>query len=306
MKDQYEIVIVGGGPAGLTAALYACMARRSVLLLEKGLLGGQIVNADKVENFPGFPEGVNGADLADLMQKQAARFGMETRYDEVTRITADGKGYVLETGEGKVTASTLILAGGSEHQKLGVPGEAGYVGKGVSYCATCDANFFREKAVAIVGGGNAAVSEAIYLTRFASRVFLIHRRNELRATRVVQERALSDPKITPILETVVEEVRGDQFVQELDLRNVITGKHTPLKVDGVFVAVGYKPNTAFLQGFVELDAQGQVLTGTRLDTNRPGVFAAGDIRTNSGRQAIIASGDGAAAALFAEEFLRSR
>lgn len=306
MKDHYEVVIVGGGPAGLTAALYACMARRSVLVLEKGLLGGQIVNADKVENFPGFPEGVNGADLAELMQKQAARFGLETRYDEVARIIAEGKEYVVETGEGKVTASTLILAGGSEHQKLGVPGEAGYVGKGVSYCATCDANFFREKTVAIVGGGNAAVSEAMYLTRFASRVFLIHRRNELRATRVVQERALSDPKITPILETVVEEVRGDQLVRELELRNVITWKHSTLKVDGVFVAVGYKPNTEFLKGFVELDAQGQVLAGTRLDTNRPGVFAAGDIRSNSGRQAIIASGDGAAAALFAEEFLRTR
>lgn len=306
MKDRYEIVIVGGGPAGLTAALYACMARRSVLLLEKGLLGGQIVNADKVENFPGFPEGVNGADLAELMQKQAARFGLETRYDEVTHINSEEIGYVIETSEGKVRASTLILAGGSEHQKLGVPGEAAYVGKGVSYCATCDANFFREKTVAIIGGGNAAVSEAMYLTRFASRVFLIHRRNELRATRVVQERAMSDPKITPLLETVVEEVRGDQFVRELELRNVNTGKHTILKVDGVFVAVGFKPNTAYLQGFVELDAQGQVLAGTRLDTNRPGVFAAGDIRSNSGRQAIIASGDGAAAALFAEEFLRSR
>ncbi|MBI4333702.1 MAG: thioredoxin-disulfide reductase [Chloroflexi bacterium] len=304
MTGDYEIIIIGGGPAGLTAALYVAMSRRRALLLEKALLGGQIVNADRIENFPGFPSGVGGMELAELMQKQAGRFGLESSYTEVTGLAAEDAGYLVIAEDARISARTVIVAGGSEHQKLNVPGEAEFVGKGVSYCATCDANFFRDRTVAMVGGGNAAVTEALYLTRFASRVYLVHRRGELRATRVLQERAFAEPKIVPVLDTVVEQVRGDSAVRELLLHNVRTGTDSPLKVDGVFVAIGFRPNTGYLRGFLDLDPQGQVMTGARLDTNRPGVFAAGDIRSNSGRQAVIAAGDGAAAALFAEEYLR--
>ncbi len=306
MKAEYELLVVGGGPAGLAAGLYGVMARRSTLLLEKSLIGGQIVNADKIENYPGFPEGVGGLDLAELMQKQVTRFGLEIVYAEVSQIHAGDSYYTVETGEGNVRARTVVLAGGSEHQKLDVPGEAEYLGKGVSYCATCDANFFKGKRVAVVGGGNAAVSEALYLTRFASRVFLIHRRNELRATRILQERLLSSPQVEPVLDSVVREVKGDGFLKELTIHNVKTGHDSALALDGVFVAIGFKPNTEYLRDFVRLDAQGQIVTNVRLETSRPGVYAAGDIRSDSGRQAIIASGDGAAAALFAEEYLRNR
>lgn len=305
MKTDYEVIIIGGGPAGLTAALYTSMARRSALLIEKGLLGGQINNADRIENFPGFPEGVRGMELADLMQKQAAKFGLESVYAEVTGLAPAGDGHLVRTEEANFAARTVILAGGSEHHKLNVPGEAEFLGKGVSYCATCDANFFREKLVAVVGGGNAAVTEALYLGRFASRVFLIHRRNELRANRILQERAFAEPKLTPVLETVVEEVKGDSIVRELTLHNIKTGADRPLKVDGIFVAIGFRPNTEYLKGFIDLDALGQVVTGARLETSRPAIFAAGDIRSNSGRQAVIAAGEGAAAALSAEEYLRT-
>ncbi len=305
MKEDYEIVVIGGGPAGLTAGLYSAMGRRATLLLEKNLMGGQIINADKIENFPGFPEGISGMDLAELMQKQTARFGLETVYAGVTGIEQANERYSVETGEGTVRATAIIVTAGSEHQKLGVPGEAEFLGKGVSYCATCDANFFRGKRVAVVGGGNAAVSEALYLTRFATRVFLIHRRGELRATRILQERAFASPILEPVMETVVEDVRGDGLVKELTLHNMKTARDRTLEIDGIFIAIGFKPNTAFVRDFLEVDGQGQIVTSIRLETSRRGVFAAGDIRSNSGRQAIIAAGDGATAALFAQDYLRN-
>ncbi len=304
MSSKYELIIVGGGPAGLTAGIYATMARIKTLLIEKAAIGGKIMNADKVENFPGFPEGISGMDLGDLMQRQAAKFGLEPYSAEVTEITSHDGHYRVKTTEDEFFASSVILAGGSEHNKLEVPGESEFVGKGISYCATCDANFFREQTVAGVSGGNAAVTEAHYITPIASKVFLIHRRDELRASRLLQERALAEPKITILWDTVVNNVLGQDSVQELELRHSKTGKVSSLTVQGIFIAIGFKPNTAYLQSIVMLDKIGQVLTNTRLETDSPGIFAAGDIRSNSGRQAIIAAGDGAAATLFADNFLR--
>ncbi|MDP2719173.1 MAG: thioredoxin-disulfide reductase [Dehalococcoidia bacterium] len=304
MNDKYELIIIGGGPAGLTAGIYAAMARLKTLLIEKMTLGGRILFASKVENFPGFPDGISGGELAELMYKQATKFGLEIHYAGVEEIKYREKRNVVKTGDGSFEASSIILAGGCEHTELGVPGEGEFIGKGVSYCATCDANFFQERVVAVVGGGNAAVSEALYLTNFASRVILIHRRNELRASPILQERLLADPKITVIWDSVVKKVQGQKFLEELELGNVKTGKITRLKVAGVFVAIGFKPNTDYLRDILELDKLGQVVTNTLLATSQPGIYAAGDIRSNSGRQAIIAAGDGAASAIFANNFLR--
>lgn len=304
MISEYDLVIIGGGPAGLTAGLYAGMARRKVLLLEKSGLGGQIAMAEKVENFPGFPDGIGGMELAELMERQVARFGLETRYAEATGLASRGQHYLINTTDGDFPARAVILAAGSEHIKLGVPGEGEFLGHGVSYCATCDATFFREQVVAVVGGGDTALTEALYLTRFASKVFLIHRRNEFRAARLLQERALTEPKITVLWDNVVQRVLGEGNVRELELRNVKTGKTASLKVDGLFVAIGIRPNTGFLKGVIKLDEVGQIMTDVRLTTDRVGIFAAGDIRSDSRRQAIVAAGDGASAALFAEVFLR--
>ncbi len=304
MKNEYELVIIGGGPAGLTAGLYAAMARRKTLLIEKSGLGGQIALAEKIENFPGFPDGIRGMELAELMERQVARFGLETRYAEVTGLASQGTHYVIKTTDGDFLTRAVILAAGSEHTKLGVPGEEEFLGHGVSYCATCDANFFQEQVVAVVGGGDTALTEALYLTRFASRVFLIHRRNEFRAARLLQERALAEPKITTVWDTVVQRALGEGNVRELELRNVKTGKVSPLKVNGLFVAIGVRPNTSFLKGVIKLDEAGQIVTDSRLATDRAGIFAAGDIRSDSRRQAIVAAGDGASAALFTEVFLR--
>jgi thioredoxin reductase (NADPH) len=260
--------------------------------------------AKRIENFPGFPEGISGMQLAELMEKQVAKFGLEIRYAETTGLVPQEFNNVVKTSEGDFSGRAVILSGGSEHVKLSVPGEEQFVGRGVSYCATCDAAFFGDQVVAVVGGGDTALTEALYLTRFASRVFIIHRRNEFRAMPLLQERALAEPKVTVIWDTVVQQVLGQEQVHGLELRNVKTGEVSSLKVNGLFVAIGVRPNTDYLRGVVKLDELGQVVTDNHLETDRPGIFAAGDIRSNSGRQAIIAAGDGAAAALFAQGFLR--
>lgn len=304
MAKSYDIIIIGGGPAGLTAGIYAARARLGTLLIEKLMVGGQIATADLVENFPGFPKGINGLELTQLMHEQATKFGITTVMAEVTGLKLTGQLKTIKTTEGDFTARAVIIAGGSVRSKLAVPGEEEYAGRGVSYCATCDGAFFRDKRVAVVGGGNVAVSEAIHLTSFADKVIVIHRRNQLRADRILQERILADPKIEMRWDSVVTEIKGEDFVSELKLKNVKTGQESTLPVDGVFISVGLKPETEYLKGVLRLDDGGYIVTTETMETEVPGIFAAGDIRHNSGRQAICAAGDGATAAMSAERFLR--
>jgi thioredoxin reductase (NADPH) len=299
----YDVIIVGGGPAGLTAGLYTSRGRLNSLLIEKGITGGQIVNAELVENFPGFPQGIGGYDLGELLTEQANRYGLETVIAEVTALALEADLKTVTTTDGDFTARAVILAGGSNPVTLDVPGEARLTGRGVSYCATCDAAFFRDQAVAVVGGGDAAITEALHLTKFASSVTVIHRRDALRASRILQERAFAAPQISFAWDSVVAEVEGKDFVDSLKLRNVASQSESPLAVAGVFVAIGFRPDTGYLKGIVELDATGHVVTNERMETDVAGIMAAGDIRHNSARQAVTAAGDGASAAIFAEEYL---
>jgi thioredoxin reductase (NADPH) len=304
MDNRYEIIIIGGGPAGLTAGIYAARARLNTLLIEKMLVGGQIATADMVENFPGFPQGVSGMELTELMHEQAKKFGLKLVMAEVTGLELTGEYKTVRTTDGDFSARAVIVAGGSLRSKLGAPGEEAYTGRGVSYCATCDGAFFKDKTVVVVGGGNVAVSEAIHLTSFANKVILIHRRNQLRADRILQEKVLADPKIEVRWDSVVTEIKGKDFVDTLKLKNVKTGQASDLPVDGVFISVGLKPETDYLKGVLLLDDAGYIVTTERMETEIPGIFAAGDIRKDSGRQAICAAGDGATAAIFAEKYLR--
>jgi len=303
MNKAYEVVIVGGGPAGLSAGIYTARARLSSLLIERGLIGGQVVNAELVENYPGFPEGISGYDLTELMQRQATKFGLETLTAEVAGVELSGEQKIVKTSEGDFVVKAVIITSGSEWTKLGIPGEKEFTGKGVSYCATCDGAFFTDQTVAVVGGGNAAITEALSLTKFASKVIVIHRRQELRATRIVQEEAFAEPKIEFLWNTVVEEIEGEDVVKRLRLRNVITGEKSSLDVAGIFVAIGFKPNTDYLKSILSLDATGHVMTNEKMETEIPGIFAAGDVRSSSIRQIIAAVGDGATAAIYAERFI---
>jgi thioredoxin reductase (NADPH) len=300
---QYDVIIIGGGPAGLSAGINTARARLRSLLIEKGAIGGQIINAVLVENYPGFTAGISGIDLTQAMHQQATRFGLETLSDEVTGIEVKGKQKMVKTSQGDFAAAAVIIAGGSERQKLGVPGEAEFTGKGVSYCATCDGAFFRDKTVAVIGGGNAAVTEALELTKFASKIMLVHRRNELRATKILQEKLLANNKIQIVWDTVVEEISGDKFVNKIAVRNIKTDRKTVLEVAGVFVSVGSQPATGYLKGLLTLDAVGAIVTNDRLETSVPGIFAAGDIRSGSIRQTIGAAGDGATAAVNAGRYI---
>jgi thioredoxin reductase (NADPH) len=300
---EYDVVIIGGGPAGLTAGLYTSRARLTSLLIEKQLAGGLITTAGWVENFPGFPEGIEGFELGERLHKQATKYGLETVIAEVNGIELKGEQKVITTTEGEFAARAVIIASGSERSKLGVPGEEEFTGRGVSYCATCDAAFFTEKTVAVVGGGNAAVQEALDVIKYVSRAFIIHRRDKLRASRLLQERAFAEPKIEMRWNTVVDEIEGASTVKQLKLRDTITGEKTTLEVSGVFIAIGFKPNTGFTEGFLPLDDTGQIVTNEHLETAVPGIFAAGDVRANSGKQAIAAAGEGATAAIYAERFL---
>ncbi|HEY77551.1 MAG TPA: thioredoxin-disulfide reductase [Dehalococcoidia bacterium] len=300
---EYEVVIIGGGPAGLTAGLYTSRARRTSLLIEKQLVGGLITSAGWVENFPGFPDGVAGLELGELLHKQATRYGLETIIAEVSSIELSGEQKVIATTEGEFAARTVIIASGSERSKLGIPGEEEFTGRGVSYCATCDAAFFAEQPVAVVGGGDAAVHEALDIVKYVSKAFIIHRRDKLRASRILQERAFAEPKIDIRWNTVVDEIEGTNTVKQLKLRDTVTSEKTTLEVSGVFIAVGFKPNTDFVKGLVSLDDTGQIVTNEHLETKIAGIFSAGDVRSGSGRQAITAAGEGATAAIYAERYL---
>lgn len=304
MDKAYDVIIIGGGPAGLTAGLYTTRAGLSTLLIEKGVIGGQITNAELVENYPGFPDGISGFELGQLMHQQAMRYGLETIGAEVVALEPRDKTRLVRTSDGEYVARAVIIAGGSELSKLGVPREERLTGKGVSYCATCDGPLFKDKTVAVVGGGDAAITEALFLAKLCSKVFVIHRRNQLRASRILQERAFAEPRIEFIWDTVVDEIIGDERLEALKTRNVKTGEVSTLDVSAVFIYIGFSPNTGYLKGLVPLDSAGLVITNERMETTTPGIFTCGDIRHNSAKQAITAAGDGATAAMAAERFVR--
>ncbi len=303
--SKHEVIIIGGGPGGLTAGLYTSRAGLKSLLIERGIFGGQIVNASQIDNYPGFPEGISGFDMASLMNEQATKYGLETMTAEVTDIR-HGHAYNIISPEGNFEAESVIIAAGSEYRKLGVMGEEKLLGRGVSYCATCDGFLFKDMDVAVVGGGDTAITDALELGQHAGKVYIIHRRDQLRAGHVLQQRALEHPKLKPIWDTVVDEVTGDNKVSGLKLRNVKTGETSNLKVAGVFVAIGIIPNSKYFADIVELDETGHIKTNELMETSAPGIFAVGDIRKNSPRQVASAVGDGATAALSAFKYLRER
>ena len=304
MSFDCDVVIIGGGCAGLTAGIYCARARLATILLDKLHPGGQLATTHEVENYPGFPEVINGPDLMEAMLKQAQRFGCEVRSGEVKTIVAtDPVVRVVETASEALSCKAVIVASGADPKTLGVPGEDRLRGRGVSYCATCDAPFFRDKEVAVIGGGNTAVDEGIYLTKFARKVTIIHRRDQLRADKIYQERAFKNEKIEFRWDTVCTEFIGEEVLERLRLRNVKTGEESDLVVDGCFVLIGTKPNTEFLRGVCELDELGFVKVNERKETNVAGIFAAGDCEDPLFRQAVTAAGAGCAAAISAKHYI---
>ncbi len=299
----YDVVIIGGGPAGLTAGIYAKRAMLNAVLLEKMGVGGQIIVTDLVENFPGFQE-ISGADLAGKFEQHAQKFGLETKsMVEVTHIEDRGKTKLVKTHEGDFGTKTVIITTGTTPKKLGVKGELDLIGRGVSYCATCDGFFFRDKTVVVVGGGDSAITEAIYLTKMAKKVIVVHRRDKLRAEKINQEHAFANPKISFVWDSVVEEIAGKQVVEKVMVRNVKTNAVSEIKTDGVFIYVGLIPNTDFAD--VQKDERGFIITNDCRETSVKGIFAAGDCRVTPLRQIATAVGDGAIAAVSAERYIEA-
>jgi thioredoxin reductase (NADPH) len=302
-NTECQLIIAGAGPAGLSAAIYATRARLKTVLLEREMPGGQAAIAPWLENYAGFPLGVSGFDLAQKMEAQARENGIEMTFGEAQALEIRGRKRVVRTTEVEFTADAVIVAAGSHHQLLGVPGEHEFTGRGVSFCATCDAPLFKDKAVVVVGGGDTALAEALFIAKYAASVKIIHRRHELRAGKVMIERAQADKKIEFIWDTVVKEIRGEKLVKELALENLKTGAASTLPVQGIFLAVGNLPNTAWVKDILKLDAGGYIETDRMMATSVTGVFAAGDCRGGSVRQVIAAAGDGAVASIAAERYI---
>ena len=301
-KMEYDVAIIGGGPAGLAAAVYAARGGMKTVIFEKALIGGQITTTADVENYPGFEENMSGFDLADKMRKQAEKFGTEIKQENIISIQSDNFYKVVETDSNKYNVKSVILSTGANPRKLGVQGEAKYTGRGVSYCATCDGALYRDKTVAIVGGGDSAVEEAIFLTKFAKKVYVIHRRDELRAVKLIQKRAFENEKIEIIWDSIVKEIKGGDFIEKAELYNKKTKETKDLNIDGIFIYVGIIPNNELVKSVVELDEQGFILTDETMCTKIPGLFAAGDVVHKSLRQVITAASDGATAAFSAEKW----
>lgn len=303
-QQLYDVIIIGGGPAGLAAGLYAGRARLRTLILEKATTGGQAATTELIENYPGFPDGVGGYELSQTMRQQAERFGCQIQeIKPVINIEADGDIRLVNTEVEAFRAKTVIVATGTEARTLGVPGESEFRGKGVSYCATCDGAFYRDKVVAVVGGGNSAVEEAVFLTKFASKVYIVHRRSELRADKILQERALNNPKIEMLWDSHLKKILGNGKVEEIVLENKKTHERSEIKVDGVFFYIGLVPNTTFCEGVLDLDDGDFVITSESLMTSLPGVFACGDCRANLLKQVAVAVGEGALAAVEADKYI---
>ena len=303
---DYDLVIIGGGPAGLTAGLYAARARLNVILLEKSVIGGQIIVTDWIENYPGFPEGISGIDLTNKMSEQAKQFGLKIETEEILSMDCSDKVKKIKLNDKTITAHTVIIATGASPSKLGVPGEDAFYGKGVSFCATCDGPFFSGSVVAAVGGGDTAVQESIFLTKFAKKVFIIHRRNELRASKILQERAFANDKIEILWDSVLTGIKGGKTgVTNISVKNVKTENITDYPVDGCFIWVGIQPNSGFLGDEIKLDEHGFVLVNEKMETSVQGVFAAGDGRSTPLRQIATAIGDAAIAAVSAEHYIEN-
>ena len=302
---EYDTIIIGGGVAGLSAGIYAMRSRLKTLLIERFMPGGQMMVVDLIENYPGFPSGISGSDLGTAMYEQALSLGLEVVTADCTGVDFSSEKKAVFTSEGDFYAPTVILAVGATPRRLGIPGEDRLIGKGVSYCATCDGAFFKNKRIAVIGGGNTAVQDGVFLTRFADKVTIIHRRDRLRATKILQERAFKNPKVEIIWNTVAVEILGEQKVEGIVLQNVCDKSQHTLPVDGVFVLIGTDPNTEFLKGHVILDPQGYIITDEDMRTNVPGVFAAGDCRRKSLRQMVTAAADGAVAAVMAEQYIEA-
>lgn len=300
---HYDIIIIGSGPAGLAAGLYAARGQMRTLILEKGGFGGQIATSWEVENYPGAPADTTGPSLTERMREQCVDFGVEFQTEEFKYFEKTGQTFEVTTSSTVYQTKAIIVATGAQPKLLGCPGELEFRGLGVSYCATCDANFFRNLEIAVVGGGDTAIEEAIYLTKFASKVTVIHRRDKLRAAKLLQERAMENEKIRFVWDSVVEEIKGDGLVQSIVVKNVKDGALTEIPVQGVFVYVGQIPHTQYFVGTLEKDARDYLITDEDMCTNIPGVFAAGDVRRKSLRQVVTAAGDGAIAAVSAIKYI---
>ena len=302
---DYELVIIGGGPAGLTAGLYAARGGLNVILIEKIVPGGQIIVTDWIENYPGFPEGLSGPDLVQKMTEQVKRFDLSIESNEVISVDFSEPIKKITLNDRTLTSHAIIIATGASPKKLGVPGEETFYGKGISSCATCDGPFFKEGIVAAVGGGDTAVQESLFLTKFAKKVYLIHRRDKLRAAAILQKRALANEKIEMIWDSVLTDISGLTHVENITVKNVKTGDKTQFSVDGCFIWVGTIPNAQFLGDSVKLDEYGFIIADLNMETSVPGVFAAGDVRNTPLRQVVTAVGDGAIAAISAENYIEN-
>ena len=300
-----DLIIIGAGPAGLTAGLYAARARLKTVLLERLAPGGQVLSTDWVENYPGFPDGISGFELVDRMKRQAENFGIVIQSQEVTSLELTQDKKVVITDKGKIETKALILACGASYRKLGIEGEELLTGKGVSYCGTCDGPFYRDQEIAAIGGGDTALEEALFLTRFASKVHLIHRRDELRGIKLLQDRVMAQEKINIIWDTIPTRIAGESEVDGIELKNVKTGKESLLPVQGVFVFIGVIPNNQLVKDLLELDDRGFVVTNDSMETSFKGVFAVGDIRSKLLWQISTAVGEGATAAFAAEKYIEN-
>lgn len=302
--EKYDVAIIGAGSAGLSAAIYAARGGLKTVVFEKALIGGQIVLTTEIENYPGFEESLSGFELIEKMKLQALKFGAVIKEENVKGLAVEGLCKIVETDETTYRAKALIFATGAHPRKLNIPGEDKFTGRGVSYCATCDGALYRNKTVAVIGGGDSAVEEAMFLTKFASKVYIIHRRDQLRAVYAIQQRAFKNDKIEFIFDTVIQEINGENNVESLTLFNKKTDKTSKIQVNGIFIYVGIIPNNELIESRVNLDNQGFIKTDDEMHTIIPGFYAAGDIRSKSLRQVVTATNDGAIAAFNAEKWIQ--
>ena len=302
-RPVYDMAIIGGGPGGYTAALYAARAGMSVVVLEKLSAGGQMAQTQQIDNYPGFPDGVDGFELAELMQNQAHRFGAETEYAEVYSLDLQAQPRLIKTSEGQFRARTVVIATGAGPRELGLPMEKALVGRGVAYCAACDGMFYRNKTVVVVGGGNSAAADALLLSRIAKKVILVHRRDTLRATKVYHAPLMNAENVEFLWNSAVTELEADGRLQAVVVKNLVSGEESRVECDGIFISVGRNPASALVKDQLELDAADYILAGESTETSIPGVYAVGDVRTKQLRQIVTAVSDGAMAAAMAEEYL---
>ncbi len=303
--SSFDVIIIGGGPAGLTCGVYCGRSGLKTLLIERALLGGQVSLCSAVDNYPGFPSGISGVELAGRMEDQAKKFDVEIVWGDVVKISDEGKLKKVDLYDKSFFAPVLVIATGTEPKKLGAPGEVELRGRGVSYCATCDGAFYKEKNIVVVGGGNSAVSEALFLTRFAAKVYIVHRRDSFRSEKILSDRAVSDHKVEVIWNSVVEKINGVEKVESVEVKNVKNGKLSTLPVDGVFIYIGEQPNTAVVKDLISLDEFGEIVVDEKMKTSVSGVFAAGDVCKKGLRQIVTAVSDGAIAADSARKYLEN-